>query len=122
MHYEQDQHGHTSCTSRTRHLTCAARPIEEDQGIDTSGVDTGRANAARARRQTAAMSTMRRPLGTGPTTTRSTPTDAPAPRLLPAERVEAGALLGDVEHQDVAVRKGRRILGSGFSTNPEGVS
>lgn len=68
------------------------------------------------------MSTMRRPLGTGPTTTRSTPPDAPAPRLLPAERVEPGALLGDVEHQDVTVRKGRRILGPGITTTPEGVS
>lgn len=49
----------------------------------------------------------RRPLGTGPTsTTRSTPT---SPRLLPVERAE----LVDVEHQDVAERKGRRTLGPG---------
>lgn len=65
---------------------------------------------------------MRRPLGTGPSTTRSTPTTDPSPRLLPAERVEPGALLGDVEHQEVTVRKGRRNLGSGFTPTPEGVS
>jgi hypothetical protein len=68
------------------------------------------------------MSTRRR-LGTGPsTTTRSTPTTDASPRLLPAERVEPGALLGEVEHQDVADRKGRRNLGPGITTTPEGVS
>jgi len=52
----------------------------------------------------------RRPLGTGPTTTtRSTPT---SPRLLPVERAERDELV-DVEHQDVADRKGRRNLGPG---------
>ncbi|MCT9144053.1 hypothetical protein [Streptomyces violarus] len=50
------------------------------------------------------MTTPRRRLGTGPSTTRSTtPTDT-APRLLPAERVEADALLGDFKHQDVIAR------------------
>ncbi|MFG3134485.1 hypothetical protein ACGFZU_43275 [Streptomyces tendae] len=59
------------------------------------------------------MSTARRRLGTGPSTTRSTPTADASPRLLPVERTEPGALLGDVEHQDVAVPNGRRILGPG---------
>src|SRR5690606_32799097 len=73
------------------------------------------------RRQTAAMSTMRRPLGTGPSTTRSTPSTDPGPRLLPVERAEPDGLLGDVEHQDdLAVRKGRRILGPGITTTSEG--
>ncbi|MFE9927205.1 hypothetical protein ACFYQA_38575 [Streptomyces sp. NPDC005774] len=58
----------------------------------------------------------RRPLGTGPTsTTRSTPT---SPRLLPVERGERDELV-DVEHQDVAARKGRRILGAGHETGLE---
>jgi hypothetical protein len=69
------------------------------------------------------MSTARRPLGTGPSTTRSTTTTDPSPRLLPAERVEPGALLGEVEHQDVAARKGRRNLGPGVvPATPEGQS
>nr|WSS73754.1 hypothetical protein OG491_36415 [Streptomyces sp. NBC_01175] len=56
------------------------------------------------------MSTMRRPLGTGPTTTTRSTTTTPVPRLLPAERAE----LTDVdEHQDVLLQKGRRILGAG---------
>jgi hypothetical protein len=58
------------------------------------------------------MSTTRRPLGTGPTTTtRSTP----SLRLLPVERAE---LVG-VEHQDVAERKGRRTLGAGHEVGLE---
>jgi hypothetical protein len=65
------------------------------------------------------MSTARRRLGTGPSTTRSTPTTDTAPRLLAAERVEPGALLGEVEHRDVADRKGRRILGPGIAPAPE---
>ncbi|MGO4422838.1 hypothetical protein AB4Z54_30085 [Streptomyces sp. MCAF7] len=65
--------------------------------------------------------TARRQLGTGPSTTRSTPTTDTAPRLLPAERAEPDALLGDVEHQEVADRKGRRNLGPGFIATPEGV-
>jgi len=66
------------------------------------------------------MSTTRRRLGTGPATTRSTPTTDTAPRLLAAERVEPGALLGEVEHRDVADRKGRRNLGPGIAATPEG--
>jgi len=60
------------------------------------------------------MSTTRRQLGTGPTTsTRSTPTD-PAPRLLPAERAEADALLGEADDHQVAQKLwSRRILGTG---------
>lgn len=62
------------------------------------------------------MSTARRQLGTGPSTTRSTPTTDTSPRLLPAERIEPDALLGEVEHQDVAAdRKGRRNLGPGIT-------
>jgi len=65
------------------------------------------------------MSTARRRLGTGPSTTRSTPTTDTAPRLLAAERVEPGALLGEVEHRDVAAPKGRRNLGPGNPSAPE---
>lgn len=57
------------------------------------------------------MSTLRRRLGTGPSTTRSTPSTDTAPRLLPAERVGPDALLGEVERQDLVDRKGRRTLG-----------
>ncbi|MBK3540223.1 hypothetical protein JHN61_29275 [Streptomyces sp. MBT67] len=66
------------------------------------------------------MSTARRRLGTGPSTTRTTPPDGPGPRLLPAERVEAGQLLDDVEHQAVADQKGRRVLGPGIAREPKG--
>ncbi|MFE7113123.1 hypothetical protein ACFU98_42465 [Streptomyces sp. NPDC057575] len=63
------------------------------------------------------MSNTRRRLGTGPSTTSSsTPPVGPAPRLLPAERVEPGQLLDDVEHQAVADAKGRRTLGPGITT------
>ncbi|MEU4507581.1 hypothetical protein [Streptomyces sp. NPDC024089] len=62
------------------------------------------------------MSTTRRRLGTGPSTSSSTPPVGPAPRLLPAERVEPGQLLDDVERQAVADAKGRRILGLGITT------
>ncbi|MFF7954163.1 hypothetical protein [Streptomyces griseorubiginosus] len=64
------------------------------------------------------MSTTRRQLGTGPSTTRSTPTTDVSPRLLPVERVEPAALLDDGEHQDVAERKGRRTLGHGTASTP----
>ncbi|MFZ3475442.1 hypothetical protein ACODT4_41355 [Streptomyces sp. 2.9] len=60
------------------------------------------------------MSTRRR-LGIGPSTTRTTPTDDPQPRLLPAERVDPGRLLDDVEHQAVVEAKGRRTLGPGIT-------
>ena len=60
------------------------------------------------------MSTMRRRLGTGPATTRSTPAADAGPRLLAAERVGPDVLLGEAEHQGVTLdRKGRRPLGSG---------
>lgn len=58
----------------------------------------------------------RRPLGTGPTTTTrsTTPIAAPAPRLLPAERVEPGALLaGRTDAETAALQDGRRTLGTG---------
>ncbi|MEU1875646.1 hypothetical protein [Streptomyces sp. NPDC019793] len=61
------------------------------------------------------MNTARRRLGTGPSTTRSMTTTDTAPRLLPVERAEPGALLGEVEHQDMAARKGRRNLGPGIT-------
>jgi len=64
------------------------------------------------------VSTMRRPLGTGPSTTRSTPTTDAVPRLLPVERIEPAALLDDGEHQDVAQPKGRRTLGPGTARTP----
>ncbi|MFF5379447.1 hypothetical protein [[Kitasatospora] papulosa] len=59
------------------------------------------------------MSTTRRRLGTGPSTTESTASADPAPRLLPAERVEPKPLLDDNERQAVARPKGRRALGQG---------
>ncbi|MFF5030361.1 hypothetical protein ACFY2J_40040 [Streptomyces collinus] len=65
------------------------------------------------------MSTMRRQLGTGPSTATSTPPTGTGPRLLPAERVELEELLEDVERQDVAELKGRRILGTGALIVPD---
>lgn len=59
------------------------------------------------------MSTARRRLGTGPGTTRNTPSTDTGPRLLPAERVEPDALLEGAEQRDVVDRKGRRSLGPG---------
>ncbi|MFD5213020.1 hypothetical protein ACFWNF_39465 [Streptomyces anulatus] len=59
------------------------------------------------------MSTPRRALGTGPTTTSSTPS---SPRLLPAERVElldVDERLVLVEHSDPPGEKRRRTLGPG---------
>lgn len=52
----------------------------------------------------------RRPLGTGPTSTRTTPTEAPAPRLLPVERADVDE---HQEHTDPLPRPapGRRPLG-----------
>ncbi|MFI1294155.1 hypothetical protein ACH4VM_38145 [Streptomyces sp. NPDC020792] len=64
------------------------------------------------------MSTLRRALGTGPSTTRSTPTTDTALRLLPVERIEPAALLDDGERPDVAERKGRRALGHGVARTP----
>ncbi|MFD5522302.1 hypothetical protein [Streptomyces sp. NPDC127066] len=65
------------------------------------------------------MSTMRRRLGTGPSPSTTTPPTGTGPRLLPAERIEPEPLLEDVERQDVAELKGRRILGS-RGTTPAG--
>ncbi|MEU9578307.1 hypothetical protein [Streptomyces chilikensis] len=59
------------------------------------------------------MNTARRRLGTGPSSIRNTPTTAPAPRLLPAERIALSVPLEEDEHQDFAERKGRRTLGPG---------
>ncbi|MFD7683069.1 hypothetical protein [Streptomyces sp. NPDC060187] len=67
------------------------------------------------------MSTARRRLGTGPSTTRITPTpDGLAPRLLPAERIHEARLLDDAADGAVADGKGRRTLGPGTSPAPEG--
>ncbi|WP_433860268.1 hypothetical protein [Streptomyces kronopolitis] len=65
------------------------------------------------------MSTTRRPLGTGPSTARSTPETTAAPRLLPVERLEATRLLANPEHGDVAERRGRRTLGAGIERTPD---
>ncbi|WP_190133439.1 hypothetical protein [Streptomyces mashuensis] len=65
------------------------------------------------------MSTARRRLGTGPSTTRTTSPAGPAPRLLPAERVEPGPLLDDAEHQAVVEHKGRRTLGPGIARDSQ---
>ncbi|WP_411107773.1 hypothetical protein [Streptomyces sp. cmx-4-9] len=60
------------------------------------------------------MSTPRRALGTGPTTSTRTTTTTPAPRLLPAERAEHDEHQGDdIEDQDAGVLRGRRTLGTG---------
>ncbi|MEU0955858.1 hypothetical protein ABZ353_26515 [Streptomyces niveus] len=59
------------------------------------------------------MSTVRRPLGTGPNTTAAAPAGT-APRLLPAERAEQSKLLADVDvDQAAAVTSVRRPLGPG---------
>lgn len=57
------------------------------------------------------MSTARRRLSTGPTSTRTTPTTETAPRLLAAERADPGPLLGEAGHREAADRNGRRVLG-----------
>ncbi|MFD9729244.1 hypothetical protein [Streptomyces sp. NPDC059072] len=57
------------------------------------------------------MSTTRRALGAGPTTSTRTTTMPTAPRLLPAERAEHQDD-GD-EHQAVRMARGRRTLGTG---------
>ncbi|MFB6837597.1 hypothetical protein [Streptomyces sp. NPDC056361] len=60
------------------------------------------------------MSTTRRPLGTGPTTSTSSATLMSPPRLLPVERADGGVLLVGVdEHQEHADAKGRRLPGAG---------
>jgi hypothetical protein len=66
------------------------------------------------------VSTLGRPLGTGPSTTRSTPATDTAPRLLPVGRIEPAALLDEGERPDVAERNGRRTLGHGIARTPQG--
>jgi hypothetical protein len=73
-------------------------------------------------RETPVMSTARRRLGTGPSTTRSTTLTDTSPRLLPVERAEPDAVLEEVERSDAADRKGRRPLGTGVVENAEGVA
>lgn len=68
------------------------------------------------------MSTERRRLGTGPSTTRSTTLTDTSPRLLPVERAEPGAVFKEVEPSDAADRNGRRTLGSGVVENAEGMA
>ncbi|MET7313219.1 MULTISPECIES: hypothetical protein [unclassified Streptomyces] len=63
------------------------------------------------------MSTMRRRLGTGPTTRTTSSADAESLRLLPAERIEPDTCLQ--EHDDGAQlpeSRGRRTLGRGTAT------
>ncbi|MFH8582524.1 hypothetical protein [Streptomyces zaomyceticus] len=60
------------------------------------------------------MSTIRRSLGTGPSTTRGTSTTTTAARLLPVERVEPGQLLGNPEQREGIEQQGRRSLGVGI--------
>lgn len=64
------------------------------------------------------MSTTRRRLGTGPSTTSNTLTANTSPRLLPVERIGPAVLLDDDEHQDVAQPSGRRTLGLGTTGAP----
>ncbi|MCX5079373.1 hypothetical protein OHA84_38670 [Streptomyces sp. NBC_00513] len=61
------------------------------------------------------MSTPRRALGAGPTSSTRPPAAIPAPRLLPAERadVEQHQAVTDDEHQAVKMPEGRRHLGTG---------
>lgn len=65
----------------------------------------------RPRRQDPPMSTTRRRLGTGPSTTRSTPTTDAGPRLLPIELLAPDALLDGSEYRGPADRRSRRALG-----------
>ncbi|WP_406145678.1 hypothetical protein [Streptomyces anulatus] len=59
------------------------------------------------------MSTTRRRLGTGPSTTQNTSSADSALRLLPAERLGPEQRLDDDEHQAPPDPKGRRALGPG---------
>lgn len=61
------------------------------------------------------MSTTRRRLGTGPSTTKSTSSADSAPRLLPAERLRPEQRLDDYEHQAAPDPKDRRTLGPGIA-------
>ncbi|WP_371589948.1 hypothetical protein [Streptomyces virginiae] len=60
------------------------------------------------------MSTTRRVLGTGPTTSTRPTTTTTAPRLLPVEKAEHDEhQADDIEHQAVPPLRGRRTLGTG---------
>ncbi|MFD4764535.1 hypothetical protein ACFWOJ_38770 [Streptomyces sp. NPDC058439] len=60
------------------------------------------------------MSTPRRTLGTGPTTSTRSTTTNPVPRFLPAERADLDALLaGRADPEQSALQDGRRVLGTG---------
>ncbi|MCQ8195437.1 hypothetical protein [Streptomyces rugosispiralis] len=59
------------------------------------------------------MTTTRRPLGTGPSTTPSSPAGTAGGRRLVAERVELQELLEDPEPGEVEQRSRRRPLGKG---------
>ncbi|MCY0923197.1 hypothetical protein OS965_34535 [Streptomyces sp. H27-G5] len=68
------------------------------------------------------MSTERRPLGRGPATGMSTSSDSTAQRLLPVERAGGERLVDVVDGDQVVVEpRGRRVLGLGIATSPEGV-
>lgn len=66
------------------------------------------------------MTTMRRPLGTGPTKTIRSTTTERGPRLLPVEQTGAKAPPDNVsEHQAAVAVHGRRTLGLGFTATTE---
>nr|WP_192963549.1 hypothetical protein [Streptomyces viridosporus] len=61
------------------------------------------------------MSTPRRALGTGPSTTTRTSLSTSAPRLLPAERVVVDGLVLIDEHPEPGEKRRRTLgLGAGF--------
>lgn len=69
------------------------------------------------------MSTERRPLGTGPSTTRSVSTTLSRARLLPAERIEQDQPLDQQGQRHGGERGGRRALGTGVeSASPSPIS
>lgn len=64
----------------------------------------------------------RRPLGTGPSSTSTARSTEPTtPRLLPAERIEPGALLGTRGDVELPAAVRRRSLGIGGAAIPAGV-
>ncbi|WP_406377066.1 hypothetical protein OHU23_41320 (plasmid) [Streptomyces virginiae] len=68
------------------------------------------------------MNPVRRPLGLGPASSPTSPSDSPARGLLPVERVVGDGLVDVVaEDQAVVQPRGRRVLGPGGRTSP-GVS
>ncbi|MFJ4577617.1 hypothetical protein ACIP4W_41015 [Streptomyces sp. NPDC088846] len=60
----------------------------------------------------------RRPLGIGPTPTTTRSTATPAARLLPADRIQPGALLATPVGEQLPDRSGRRPLGTGPAACP----